>query len=71
MKQDTLAYAVILKRSRNSDVRHPRCVLYTSKELYVNTKSRIQLYLFLYYRSLRHVSALYVGHHQVVVRLTA
>jgi len=58
----------------NSNVRHPRCVLYDSKQLgYVNTYSRTQLYLLLYYRSLqqRHVSALYVGHHQVVVGLSA
>jgi len=39
---------------------------------YVNTYSQTQLYLFLMYRSLqqRHVSALYVSHHQVVVRLS-
>jgi len=39
---------------------------------YVNTYSRTQLYCFLYYRSVQqHVSTLYVGHHQVVVRLSA
>ena len=60
------------KSSHNSNVRHPRCVLYNSKELGMLTVSVEHNYTCFYYKSLqRHVSALYVGHHQVVVRLTA
>jgi len=57
-----------------SNVRHPRCVLYSSKELGMLTLTVKHNYLLLYYRSLQqkqHVLALYMGHHQVVVRLRA
>ena len=54
----------------NSNVRHPRCVLYNSKQLVMLT-SNTNIVVFIT-RSLqqRHVSALYVGHHQVVVGLS-
>jgi len=61
------------EKFHNSNVRHPRCVLYNSKELGMLTLTVEHNYICFYYRSLqqRHVSALHVGHHRVVVRLTA
>jgi len=57
----------------DSNARHPRCVLYNSKELGMLTLNVEHNYILFITRSLqqRHVSALYVGHHQVVVRLRA
>jgi len=60
-------------RTVGSNVRHPRCVLHNSKQLGMLTLTVEHNYICFITRSLqqRHVSALYVGHHQVVVRLTA
>ena len=69
MRSVVIAYGVIL----NSNMRHPCCVLYNSKELAMLTLTVEHNYICFITRSLqqRHVSALYVGHHQVVVRLRA
>ena len=58
---------------RKSDVRHPRCVLYNSKELSVvihTVKHNYITSIIVTMRVLqRHVSALHVNHLQVVIRL--
>ena len=55
-----------------SDVRHPRCFLYNSKELsiVIHTVKHNYITSIITMRVLqRHVSALHVGHLQVVIRL--
>jgi len=63
----------IVMGTSDSNVRHPRCVLYNSKELGMLTLTVEHNYICFITRSLqqRYVSALYVCHHQVVIRLRA
>ena len=62
-----------MKDKITSNVRHPRCVVYNSKQLGMLTLNVEHNYICFYYKDLqqRRVSALYMGHHQFVVGLTA